>query len=156
MKLLITSTDAIYDKQKGGFFDGIIDTLEYFLSLSEEHEVVVISVHKQSLSKIPNSLKTLNLSQNKKLRMSPDLIKLISEKLEIVYEDFIVLGAKNSDMILAANAKILLLTADYAKSNNPNDSIYVDKYGIAIYDDKRLKYFFDHYLNIETPWFFFI
>jgi hypothetical protein len=154
LKILITSPDAIYDKQNGENFKGVIEALDFFLSLSKNNEVVVVSLHSETLQTVPDSFNKLDLSQNKKLRKSPDLIRRISKKLGVVYADFLVLGAKDDDMILAANAKILLLTAVYANNNNPEGRIYSEKYGIAVYDHTRLKYFFEHYIDIETPWYF--
>lgn len=154
MKLIITTPDALYDWEKDSFFPNIIETLLHFKSLSEHHDIVAISNHSDKLTIIPEGIHTLDLSHNKRLRKSPDLIKTISEKIEIEFEDIIVLGAKSDDMILAANSRIILLTADYAKKNNPNDRIYAGGYGIGILSIERLRYFIDHYLQIETPWFF--
>ncbi|KAF2331496.1 phosphoribosyltransferase [Flavobacterium nitrogenifigens] len=154
MKLIITSTDALFDKEKQEFFPGSLEALQYFKSLSSDHKVVVISNHAETLEVIPEGIYTLNLSEIKWIRKSPKLIEYISTKLNILFEDIIVLGSKDDDMILAANARILLLTADYAKKNNPDDRIYSEGYGIGILSIDRLYYFFDHYLNIATPWFF--
>lgn len=154
MKLIITNPDALFDKASNHFFPNIIETLLYFKSLKEDYRVVAISNHAQSLSIMPDGIETLNLSTNKALRRSPKLIEYISAQLNINFEDIIVLGSKDDDMILAANARILLLTADYARNNNPHDRIYTDGYGIGILSVDRLKYFFDHYLNIDEPWFF--
>ncbi|MBB1195012.1 hypothetical protein DNC80_15205 [Flavobacterium sp. SOK18b] len=154
MKLIITNPDALFDKTSNDFFPNIIENLLYFKSLNKDNKVVAISNHAQSLSIIPDGIDTLNLSENKGLRRSPKLIEHISARLNIDFEDIIVLGSKDADMILAANARILLLTADYARKNNPHDRIYTDGYGIGILSVERLQYFFDHYLNIEAPWFF--
>lgn len=154
MKLIITNPDALFDKESNQFFPNIIEALVYFKSLSEDFKVVAISNHAESLSVIPEGIERINLSRNKELRRSPKLIELISAQLKINFEDIIVLGSKVDDMILAANAKILLLTADYARNNNPDDRIYTGGYGIGILSVERLSYFFDHYLSIDKPWFF--
>ncbi len=81
---------------------------------------------------------------------------MISERTKMKYNDIFVLGAKDSDMILAANSKLILLTADYAKSNNPTERIYTEGYGIAIFSAARLSFFFEHFLNLTKPWFYFL
>jgi hypothetical protein len=154
MKLIITTPDAIYDWENNDYFPGIIEALIYFKSLSDDYDVVVISNHPESLEIVPDDIHQMDLSDVKWIRKSPKLINHISKQIEIDFEDIIVLGAKQDDMILAANARILLLTADYAKKNNPTDRIYTGGYGIGIMSVERLRYFFDHYLQIETPWFF--
>src|SRR5690606_8538216 len=115
--------------------------------------VIVLSNHKGKLEIVPKDFKTIDLSRIPWMRKSPKLIDHISKVLKIDLEDMLVLGAKADDMILAANAKVVLLTADYAKVNNPDNRIYSGGYGVGILSIERLKYFFDHYLNIDSPWF---
>ena len=154
MKLIITSPDAIYDWENKTYFPKVIEILLYFKSMSEDYDVVAISNHSEHLDVVPDGIHKLDLSGVKGYRRSPKLIEYISKKIKIDFEDIMVLGAKEDDMILAANARIILLTADFAKKNNPKDRIYTKGYGIGIYSVDRLKYFFDHYLHIEKPWFF--
>ncbi|GHC57641.1 hypothetical protein [Ulvibacter litoralis] len=154
MKLLITSPDAIYDWYNETFFNGIIDALNSFRDASDDNEIVLISNHESKLKIVPKNFTAINLSPYKRLRKSPKLITIISKKLGVEFEDIIILGAKDDDMILAANTKLILLTAVYAQINNFEDRIYKDKYGIAIHDNIRLQYFFDHYIDIVKPWFF--
>ncbi|MFV8366191.1 phosphoribosyltransferase [Flavobacterium sp. XS1P27] len=153
MKLLITSVDAIIDNETGTYFQGIKESLEYFEKVNEDNKVVIISIDNERLRKVPNDFYKLYIG-NKWLRSSPRLIKLITDDTGIEYNDIFILGAKDSDMILAANAKLILLTADFAKKNNPEQRIYTEGYGIAIFSDARLKFFFDHFLSLSEPWFY--
>lgn len=152
MKLLITSVDAIIDNETGTYFEGIKDVLDYFESLDKDNKVVIISIDKARLNQIPDFYK-LEIG-NKWLRSSPKLIEIISEKIGVNYNDIFVLGAKDSDMILAANSKLILLTADFAKKNNPEERIYTEGYGIAIFNADRLRFFFEHFLSLSEPWFY--
>lgn len=153
MKLLITSVDAIINNATGAYFDGIKEVLDYFESLDKDNKVAIISIDESRLNSIPDDFYKLVIG-NKWLRSSPDLIEIISKKLGVEYNDIFILGAKDSDMILAANSKIILLTADYAKGNNPEERIYSEGYGIAIFNADRLKFFFEHFLNLSEPWFY--
>lgn len=153
MKLLITSIDAIIDFSTGKYFKGIKESLDYFESLNEGNKVYIISIDEDRLDDVPDDFSKL-IIRSKRLRSSPDLIKIISERTKMEYNDIYILGAKDSDMILAANAKLLLLTADYAKSNNPEERLYTGGYGIAIYDPERLNFFLEHFSNLLEPWYY--
>ncbi|MCG2611489.1 phosphoribosyltransferase [Flavobacterium sp. SM15] len=152
MKLLITSIDAIIDKATGNYFDGIKEVLHHFESLDEQNKVVILSIHKQKLEAIPDDFYKLQVNGGG--RKGAGLIQAINNKLGIAYNDMLVLGAKEDDFILAANSKLILLTADYAKQNNPEDRIYANKYGICILNADRLRFFIDHFLNINKPWYY--
>jgi hypothetical protein len=153
MKLLITSIDAIIDITTGTYFKGIKESLKYFESLDKDNKVFVISIDKERLDDVPDDFSKLIIGR-KHLRSSPELIRIISQRTKTNYNDIFILGAKDSDMILGANAKLILLTADYAKSNNPTERIYTGGYGIAIYEPKRLDFFFEHFLNLAEPWYY--
>lgn len=153
MKLLITSVDAIIDITTGTYFNGIKESLRNFENLDKGNKVFIISIDKDRLDEVPNDFSKLIIGRYR-LRSSPELIKIISDRTGTNYNDIFILGAKDSDMILAANAKIILLTADYAKSNNPTERIYTGGYGIAIYEPKRLDFFFEHFLNLAEPWYY--
>lgn len=153
MKLLITSVDAIIDKKTNDYFDGVKEALEAFEALDKDNGVWIISINDERLNSIPNDFEKLPI-KDFALRKSPKLIEIISKHTGVDYQDILVLGAKEDDFILAANAKILLLTADYAKKNNPHDRIYSEGYGIGIFTAERLKSFFEHYLDISEPWFY--
>ena len=154
MKLIITNPDAIYDWENSSFFEGIKKALDDFIQSSEDNYVATVSIHSEKLEIIPKEFSPIDLSKNRVLRKSPDLIKRISKILQIEFEDILVLGTKDDDMILAANAKILLLRAEYAKKCNPEARIYRNEYGIKINSSNQLHYFIQHYLSIEKPWFF--
>lgn len=152
MKLLITSVDALFDKETGEYFEGIKDALDFFESLDKDNVVVVISIHQNKLDKIPNDFEKVCVDA--KYRKGTGLIKHINEKLEVNFSDILILGAKEDDLYLAANSKLVLLTAEYARKNNPNDKLFTFRYGIGILSPTRLKYFFEHFLNIHNPWYY--
>lgn len=153
MKLLITSIDAIIDPKTGTYFVGIKEALDKFEALNEGNKVAIISIDNNRLDSIPNDFHKY-LIANYNLRSSPKLIKILATRLNVNFNDIFILGAKDSDMILAATAKVLLLTADYAKLNNPQERIYTVPYGIAIYSSSRLTFFLEHFTNLQEPWFF--
>lgn len=153
MKLLITSVDAIIDVTTGAYFKGVKESLKYFESLDKGNKVYIISIDKDRLDEVPNDFSKLIIGRHR-LRSSPELIKIISDRTKADYNDIFILGAKDTDMILAANAKIILLTADYAKINNPTERIYTGGYGIAIYAPERLNSFFEHFLHLAEPWYY--
>ncbi len=152
MKLLITSIDAIIDNKTGVYFPGIKKALKDFERANEDNSVVIISISEKRLDAIPNDFQKLPIRGD--LRKSNELINIIVKHTKLDFNDIFILGAKDDDFILAANAKVILLTADYAKENNPNERIYTEKYGVAIYTPERLTSFFDHYLQLDKPWFY--
>src|SRR6476620_10228793 len=155
MKLIITSVDALFNLKTGEYFPDIKESLQHFKKLSEDNEVVIVSIDKDKLALIPeeDGFHTLFLGRPY-MRKSPDFIDWVVDKLGIKYNDIFILGAKDDDFIAAANAKLILLTAVYARVNNPDNRIYTEGYGIAIMTPARLNHFFDHFLNIDEPWFY--
>lgn len=153
MKLLITSIDAIIDNETGTYFEGVKDVLDYFESLDNDNKVAIISIDKARLDSIPNDFHKY-IIVDYYLRQSDKLISILANRLKINFNDIFILGAKDSDMILAANSKLILLTADFAKKNNPEERIYTEGYGIAIFNADRLKFFFEHFLSLSEPWFY--
>ncbi|CAM4389444.1 phosphoribosyltransferase [Flavobacterium terrigena] len=152
MKLLITSIDALIDNLTEDYFDGIKEALDYFESLNEDNTVVIISIHQDRLDAIPNDFEKVCVNAN--YRRGTGLIQYINNKIKINFSDILILGAKEDDLFLAANSKLVLLTADYARENNPDDKLYTYRYGIGILSPARLRYFFEHFLNINNPWYY--
>lgn len=152
MKVLITSTDALVDSETEEFFEGIEDALDGFLALDVDNKVIVISVSAEKLKAIPDKYNPFPIKA--KYRGSAALITLCEEEYGVEFSDIMVLGCKDRDMYMAANAKILLLTAKYAENNNPEEAIYTTGYGLQITSPDRLTFFFNHFLNIDTPWYF--
>lgn len=154
MKLIITSVDALFDLETYDYFPDIKEALEHFKGLADDYEVVIVSVDKDKLARVPDDgFHTLHLG-NKYMRKSPDFIQWVVGKLNIDYNDIFILGAKDDDFIVAANAKVVLLTAVYAQKNNPDQRIYTEGRGIAIHTPQRLINFFDHFLTLDRPWFY--
>lgn len=153
MKLLITSVDAIVDKATGAPFEGIIESLDYFLESGENNDVVTISISEEKLEPIPDRFNPVQVSRAS--RGSGSLITSILEKTEYQnHSDIIVLATKLHDMTMAINAKTLLLVASYAESNNPDDRLYSSDYGIGMNTTNSLRKFVDHFTNLTNPWYF--
>jgi hypothetical protein len=152
MKLLLTSVDAVFDRNTKDYFVGIKESLKNFEAYGKDNHVVIISVDKERLDALPSDFNKVNISY--KNRKSPELLKIITKSIGIEYKDIFILGAKDDDMILAANSKVILLTAVYASINNPDERIYTERYGIAIYSPDRLDFFFKHFLYLDEPWFY--
>ncbi|RZK22067.1 MAG: hypothetical protein EOO43_10080, partial [Flavobacterium sp.] len=111
---------------------------------------MTVSFRKSSLKNIPEKF-TPTVSDQ---RGSPKLIEEIREQSEIDYSDIYVLGAKHFDIAQAAHSKLLLLSALYAKENNPSDRLYKNGYGIPISSAESLRLFFERFSTVNNPWFF--
>lgn len=151
MKLLLTSPDAIQDKE-GHFFDGIEEALDHWIELEEGNAVVVVSIHKESLDSIPEDYHPLYIKGE--YRGSPRLVEVIKDHFKLDPPDIIILAGNHKDMQTAANSKLILLNAEYAKANNPDDIIYSRQYGIPIANAESLINFFNHFVALKTPWYY--
>ncbi|MBZ4190732.1 phosphoribosyltransferase [Niabella beijingensis] len=151
MKLLLTSPDALINQATGKFFAGIEDCLDRFIE-NDENVVVVVSVHQDRLELIPNKFNPYNIRGQ--LRGSPKLIELLTEELELEPQDIIILGCKDEDVHQAANSKLLLLRALYAKPNNADSKIYSKRYGIGIKNAEKLELFFTLFADFLGSWYY--
>ncbi|HAF33277.1 hypothetical protein [Sphingobacterium multivorum] len=152
MKLLITNTDALINPRTGEFYDGILDTLNNFNN-DEDRGIVVISMHRAKLSRIPKEFNPLLVKAT--ARKGRDLINYIDTKLGIEAKDCIVLGTKIDDVILAANNKLMLIRADYTKFLSPSNRIFTSNYGIlGIRDANHLNLVLSKIKEIKNPWYF--
>jgi hypothetical protein len=152
MKLLITSPDALIDNETGVFFSGMTDALDHFLNLEAGNTIAVISVRKTALIPIPAKYNPIQIPGI--LRGNRSLITRIKDDLKLTTADIYVLGCKDKDVQTAANSKLLLLRAEYAITNNPNDKIYSKSYGIGLTRPNSLKIFFDHFYDLGSPWYY--
>ena len=153
MKLLIAAVDAIIDKTTNKYFPGIKEALDKFESLAKGNTVYIISISRERLNLVPKDFKKL-IVLDYSIRRSGKLIGIISQRDGTAFQDIIVLGSKDDDLMLSANAKVLLLTADYAKGNNPAARLYTQGYGIGILTTEKLKLFFERFLNVDEPWYY--
>lgn len=152
MKIIITSVDALIDQRTRNYFEGIKEALDHFKAMDEDNDVIVISVNSRKLKPIGKDFETLNIQYRH--RQSPTLIKIVEETLGAAHSDVFVLGSKTADVAMAANAKALLLTAAWAESNNPTETIYTTGYGEPISTPEKLISFFDHFLDKMEPWYY--
>jgi len=151
MKILITNPDTIIDPKTKQYYPGIEQQLNAF-NEKEGQRVVVISVKKFRLDPIPESYYKLTVSIQQ--RMGTSLIDALKRSLGCEISDLFVLGCKRADVAIAANSKVLLLRADYAKEANSDESIYTKEYGISIKNAVNLGVFFDKFMSIKVPWYY--
>jgi hypothetical protein len=147
----MTTPDALVNWQTEDFFPGIMDVLFKFSS-DPNNRIVVITQSGKGKEKIPPSFNPIHIKGE--LRGSPKLLMMIKNHLHFDTQDIIVLGCKDKDVQQAANSKLLLLRADYARINNPNSKIYENEYGIGIADDSKLALFFDTFKSFVGGWYF--
>lgn len=151
MKLLLTTPDALIDKESGKFFPGILNVLNEF-NADKNHGIVVVSRSGRNLDKIPDDFNPLHLRSE--LRGSPKFIDWIKRELKVDTSDILILGCKDKDVQQAANSKLILLRADYADVNNPTSMIYTRGYGIPISGSKNLKNFLDTFKQFDGSWYY--
>lgn len=150
MKLLITSPDALMDAKSGSNFPDIIETIQRLIDMELIEDVVTVSSREDKLKTIPDALHPTPVSA--KLKRGTGLVEALLDTLEKSYSDIIVLGANDSDLFMATNSKLLLLTAAYAKVNEPGSRIF--NYGISINNANSLQFVFEKFLNINEPWYY--
>jgi hypothetical protein len=152
MKIIITSVDALIDESTGEYFEGINDALNSFKAMSNDNSVLVVSVDAERLELVKNEYQVFHIKYE--YRQSGKLINSIEKHMDAEFSDIIVLGSKDADLAMAANAKVLLLSALWAECNNPYERIYSVGYGEPIESPQHLANFFSHFLNIQTPWYY--
>ena len=150
MKILFTSVDAIFHLKKNAFFLGIEDVLDYFLSLNSENKVIVISSTVEKLELIPNRYHPIQV--DRKERSATIISKFLKNNSQYNQSDVVILGGNDADLRLAANEKVLLLSAHFSNQNNPLSKIFY--YGIKINDIHSLKILFDRFSNLIDPWYY--
>lgn len=151
MKLLLTSVDCLLDKKTGKLFNGITDQIDKYLSLSNKNRVVVISASGVGLDKIPKKYNPLKVSF--KIRGKGDaFLEYVAKKTGFDTNEVIILGCKDMDMYTAAHIRAILLSANYAKSNNPSEKIYSKEYGIPLPTVVDVGLFFENFYHISDPW----
>ena len=152
MKHLLLSVDGVINGQTSKPFSNIIDILKEFKGQNKDREVVIISARGINLNKIPAELNPIKISFD--LRGSGlNLVKFIETKLKKTLDDIIVIGSKAEDMHTAKHLKAILLRAEYAKINNPLDTIYGNDYGIPLKEVDSIKHFFNAFTSVENPWY---
>jgi hypothetical protein len=152
LKLLLTSVDCLIDSSTGKYFPGIEAELDKYLAMDKENKVVVISIRKSRLNAIPKKYNPLVIPYA--LRgTGPELFKFISNALKVATNEVIVLGGKAHDLYTAGHTKSILLSAVYAKGNNPTDTLYKKEYGIPLNNVKSIGAFFENFYGIENPWY---
>lgn len=130
-KFLITSPDALINKETNTWFSHIEDSLRHFLAREKGNQMVFISKSQEKLATIPAEFNPLKVHPS--LRGSPKLIDVIIKAFpDIGIQDILELGATDADSFTAFNAKALLLAAAYAKVNNPKSRIHTPNYGIKL------------------------
>lgn len=153
MKNLILSIDCIVDAFTKKPFPNTLRILENFKKGSSKREVIIISARGLYLDKVPEILNPIEIPF--KLRGSGDkLITFLSKKIDRELNDVIIIGAKDADMQTAKNLKSILLRADYAKKNNPNDDIYTKDYGLPLKEVDSIELFFKAFTAVVNPWYF--
>ncbi|OMP80110.1 hypothetical protein BW716_06350 [[Flexibacter] sp. ATCC 35208] len=138
------------DKKTGKFFPGLLEVLNEFNN-DPDNGIVVVSGNNIS-AEIPKRFNPITIKR--KLRGSPELIELLKDQLNIDPRDIIVLGCKEKDVHQAANSKLILLRASYARANNPAESIYVKKYGIPIKNATVLGRFLHTFVDFQGDWYY--
>lgn len=147
MEDLFTSPSALIDLKTGTYFPKIKENLEALLKEGVLSNVVVISSHKDQLELIKDPFIPIHVSS--KAKRDGSFMKRVIEihNGELQPQDIIVLGASESDFFMSVNSKTLMLTALYAKNNNPKGRIF--KYGVPINDPDHLLSFMRKYLKIS-------
>jgi hypothetical protein len=151
MKLLITNPDAIINSKDGSYYPDIVKVLLDFNGIDNQ-QVVVISTKSKWFSVLDKMFFCMRV--DKKMRAGKILIETILDELKIPMSDVFILGCKIMDVSLAANSKLILLRADYARANNEKDRIYINEYGISIKNGRDLTITLDKLLKIEKPWYY--
>lgn len=152
MKLLLTNPDALINPKTGEFYDGIFDVLDEFNS-HDDRGIVVVSMNDYKLKKIPKSFNPLKVTG--KQRKGTELLEIIESQLNIKPSGCIVLGTKLDDVALAANSKILLLRAEYARFLAPKDRLYLNEYGVlGIRDSNHLSLVLSKFRDVQSPWYY--
>ena len=152
MKLLITSVDAIIDFRTNAPFAGIIEVLDFFKSLEQGNEVVVISSHEDKLTLLPKEISAVQFAARHRGSNSPIESFLATQSDYNDRSKIIVLAANDADFLTAVNTKLLMLGAGYAKENEPYSKAY--KYGLQIASVQGLRLFFERFFTIKNPWYY--
>jgi hypothetical protein len=153
MNDIILSTDAFFDNDTGKPFEGIEDELRSIIGNDSGRNIIIISARKNTLKDIPKKFNPQQIPF--RLRGSGNnMVKFLRYKTGLALEDILVIGAKDSDMQTANNLKAILLRAEYAKSNNPEASIYKKEYGLPLLNVNAIGKYLNSFQSIENPWYY--
>lgn len=153
MKLLLTSVDAVIDYSTGKPFEGILQVFDFFRSLEEGNEIIVISSHEDKLALLPEEVPSAHIKGASRGSDSPIKNYIFNETPYNDRSKIIVLAANDADFFTAVNTKLLLLGARYA-INYLNEDSKAYKYGLQIKSVDKLGEFFERFFTIDNPWFY--
>lgn len=149
-KLILTSKDAIWNKDAGAPYKGVVEALKSAHSLG--CQTFVVSNHKKPVW-LDESLNFLTF-QECGFRPPRQSGKIIQELLEanegkLLPSDIFILGADDEDMMMAVNSKTVLIRCEWAKPLGPK----ISDYGVPFSDPGAIPLVVK-LLEGREPWYF--
>lgn len=150
MKLLLTSADLLLNCADTHDCEHAIKVLKELTN--KDCKIVFTSSQQNKLDKLPKEFQKVKISRG--FKMSSGFIEAILEKTDFDSpQDIIVLGANDSDCIMAFNNKLLLFSAQWLSHDATNNKVF--QYGIGLKNPDSLTLLIDNFLQMEAnPWYY--
>lgn len=132
--------------QDGIFYEELEKVL---LEIQAEYGLFIYSGDKDKKMLLPTSLQDSFHEVDRGIIKNGQLLKQSFEKFSTTKKDYVILGATDNDFFLSNHSNVLLLAAFWSNMDEK-----IEKYGLRIKSPFVLKYFFDHVLKIEEPWYY--
>lgn len=152
MKLVLTSADLLLTSKSKVDYEHTIKVLEALDN--KDCMIVFTSSQATKLKELPDNFNKLLINRSTKMSSDRGLIDKVLEKTPYDSpKDIIVLGANDSDCIMAFNHKLLLFTAHWLEETPRNKKIF--QYGIGLKSPDSLTMLIDNFLKMtENPWYY--